>query len=122
MRVLARSELHQGEWKKKFSTTTDGRSITISGPQGWTVGIQKEETSYPLDCSALASRDDYRVHDLSLLDSDDEGEGVPTVDQDWETPEGYMTSWELCEMWGMGHLTASQADDIWDILAGCSSD
>ena len=127
VRVLARSELHQGEWKKKFSTTTDGRSITLSGPQGWTVGVHKEETSYPLDCSGPASRDDHRVHDLSVLDSDDAGEGVPEtkkrkIDQDWEIPEGYMTNWELCDMWGMGHLTASQADDMWDMLAGCSSD
>ena len=127
VRVLARSELHEGEWKKKFSTTTDGRSITISGPEGWTVGINKEATSYPFNSSAPASRDNRHVHDLSILDSDDDGDGVPEtkkrkVDQDWDIPEGYMTSWELCDMWGMGHLTEAQADDMWDILAGCSSD
>ncbi|CAE7237499.1 unnamed protein product [Symbiodinium pilosum] len=50
VRVLARSELYRDEWKKKFtlrsgtfSTTTHGRSITISG-EGWTVGIDKKET------------------------------------------------------------------------------
>ena len=73
-RVLAQSELQRGEWKKKFSTTTDGCSITISGPEGWVVGTTKEETTFPLN-SSTSSRDACLCNDLSVLDSD--GEEVP---------------------------------------------
>ncbi|CAK0822927.1 unnamed protein product [Prorocentrum cordatum] len=49
VQVVATNELHRNEWVNKFSTKTDGRIITVSGPEAWTIGVTAEETTYPLD-------------------------------------------------------------------------
>jgi len=49
VQVVAMSELYRKEWAMKFSTQTNGRIITVSGPDAWTIGVIAEETTYPLD-------------------------------------------------------------------------
>eukprot|EP00927_Polykrikos_kofoidii_P033380 TRINITY_DN28229_c0_g3_i1.p1 TRINITY_DN28229_c0_g3~~TRINITY_DN28229_c0_g3_i1.p1 ORF type:complete len:379 (-),score=40.88 TRINITY_DN28229_c0_g3_i1:114-1157(-) len=69
VRVLARSELHKQEWKKKFSTTSQGLCITVSGPEGWKIGVTASETTYPL--TAIPNISAPKT-DLVGLDSDEE--------------------------------------------------
>ena len=65
-------DLHKGEWKKKHSTTTDGWIITVSGPEGYTIGRDRQSTTYLLPVGSCTQSLSHSVLLLDDLESDDE--------------------------------------------------
>ncbi|CAE7601375.1 unnamed protein product [Symbiodinium necroappetens] len=80
VQVLAMGDLHKGEWKKKHSTKTDGWVITVSGPEGYAIGRDRQSTTYPLPVGSFSQSLSNTSLSLDELESDDESASLPSND------------------------------------------
>merc|ERR1712032_1309960 len=80
-RVVAKSDLQKREWRKKFSTQTNGRIIYVTGCGGAvkpSIGVTLDETTYPFQLleqpASTMIHCKHSLETLSHMESDDEDE------------------------------------------------